>query len=231
MSDMHPLDDFSPAGTSRRGFSGVTAGIVTNNKDPEKLGRVKVKLPWLSDKEETSWARVMTPMGGKERGLYFMPEVDDEVLVAFAHGDVSTPYVLGALWSKQDRPPLTNEDGKNDVRTIKSRSGHVITLDDTSGAEKIIVRDRTQKNEIVIDSKTSALTVKSDGSLTIESKGAITIKSTGGAVEIDCTTLKITTQQGCEITSQGGITMKATAQLALTASAGVNMNNGALEII
>ena len=231
MSDMHPLDDFSPAGTARRGFYGVTAGIVTNNKDPDKLGRVKVKLPWLSDKEETYWARTLTPMGGKERGVYFLPEVNDEVLVAFEHGDVSAPYVLGALWSKQDLPPLTNEDGKNDVRTIKSRSGHVITLDDTSGAEKIIVRDRTQKNEIVIDSKTSALSVKSDGSLTIESKGTITIKSTGGAVEIDCTTLTVKTKQGCEITSQAGITMQATAQLALTASAGVNINNGALEVI
>ena len=67
--------------------SGVVVGVVTNNQDPEGMGRVKVKFPWLSDEDESNWARVAAPMAGKERGFYFLPEVEDEVLVAFEHGD------------------------------------------------------------------------------------------------------------------------------------------------
>ncbi len=74
-------------------FYGVTVGLVTNNKDPEGLGRVKVKFPWLSEKEESYWARVLTLMAGNDRGMYFLPEVDDEVLVAFEQGDMSFPYI------------------------------------------------------------------------------------------------------------------------------------------
>ncbi|MCM0593896.1 MAG: phage baseplate assembly protein V [Gloeotrichia echinulata DEX184] len=107
---------------------GVVIGIVTNNQDPEKFGRVKVKFPWLSDDDESYWARIATPMAGKQMGIYFLPEVNDEVLVIFEQGDVRFPYIIGSLWNGKDIPPLTNEDGKNNVRLIKSRSGHVIRL-------------------------------------------------------------------------------------------------------
>src|SRR5664280_3415392 len=110
---------------SRR-ITGVVVGVVTNNQDPDGFGRVKVKFPWLSDVDESDWARVAAPMAGNKRGFYFLPEVDDEVLVAFEHGDVRFPYVLGALWNGKDAPPATNGDGKNNVRVIQSRSGHVI---------------------------------------------------------------------------------------------------------
>ena len=79
--------------------TGVVVGVVTNNQDPDGLGRVKVKFPWLSDADESSWARIAAPMAGKERGLYFLPEVDDEVLVIFEHGDLRFPFVPGALWN------------------------------------------------------------------------------------------------------------------------------------
>ena len=134
------------------GMYGVLVGVVTNNEDPDGLGRVKVRFPWLAGDDvaaESNWARVATPMAGPDRGLYFLPEVDDEVLVAFEHGKVEFPYVLGALWNGTDAPPETN-DGANDRRTIKSRSGHVITLDDTDGAEKIEITDSSGNNSIVI---------------------------------------------------------------------------------
>ena len=108
---------------------GVGIGIVTNNQDPEGMHRVKVKLPWLSDDQETWWARVSTPMAGSGRGIYFLPEVDDEVLIAFEHGDIRFPYVIGSLWNGKDQPPASN-DGNNDTREIKSRSGHIIRLND-----------------------------------------------------------------------------------------------------
>ena len=84
---------------------GVVVGVVTNNQDPEELGRVKVKFPWLSDADESDWARIATPMAGNEKGIYFLPEVDDEVLVVFEHGDLRFPYIIGALWNGQAPPP------------------------------------------------------------------------------------------------------------------------------
>src|SRR5687768_7153196 len=87
-----------------RRMYGVVIGIITNNKDPDKLGRVKVKFPWLSDTDESFWARTATPMAGNQRGMYFLPEVDDEVLVAFEHGDLRFPYIIGALWNGKDKP-------------------------------------------------------------------------------------------------------------------------------
>ncbi|MDQ3855312.1 MAG: phage baseplate assembly protein V, partial [Chloroflexota bacterium] len=128
----------------------MVVGLVTNNQDPDGLGRVKVKFPWLSDEDESSWARIVTPMAGNDRGLYFLPEVDDEVLVAFEHGDVRFPYVLGALWNGKDKPPESNDDGRNDQRTIKSRSGHIIRLDDGDEA-KLEILDKTGNNSIVIN--------------------------------------------------------------------------------
>jgi len=223
--------DGSPLQTNQHSrLYGVTIGVVTNNKDPEKLGRVKVKFPWLSEKEESHWARLATPMGGKERGLYFLPEVDDEVLVAFEHGAVEFPYILGSLWNGKDKPPVTNEDGKNNLRTIKSRSGHVITLDDTKGEEKIIIRDMTAKNEIVIDSNNNTVTMKVEKDLTIETKGKISLKSSGGDLEIECNNLKVHAKKDCEIIAKANVTVQATQQLALKGPAGVDINEGALEV-
>jgi uncharacterized protein involved in type VI secretion and phage assembly len=212
-------------------FYGVTIGLVTNNKDPDKLGRVKVKFPWLSEQEESNWARVLSPMAGAGRGFYFLPEVNDEVLVAFEHGQVEFPYVLGALWNGKDKPPGNNDDGKNNQRLIKSRSGHVIILDDTEGKEQIIIRDKTQKNEIVIDSKTNAMTIKVEQDLSIETKGKISLKSSGGDLAIECNNLNIQAKQNCEIKANAQVSVQANAGMALKCMAGVKINDGALEVM
>ena len=130
-------------------ITGVAVGVVTNNQDPDGLGRVKVRFPWLSDADESQWARIAAPMAGKDRGVYFLPEVDDEVLVAFEHGDPRFPCVIGALWNGKDAPPATNSDGKNNVRVIKSRSGHIIRLNDEDGKEMIEIIDKSEKNSII----------------------------------------------------------------------------------
>ena len=93
-------------------FYGVVVGIVTNNQDPENMHRVKVRFPWLSNDVESNWARVAAPMAGKGRGAYFLPEVDDEVLVAFEHGQVDHPFVVGCLWN-----------GKDDCAGVQRRRG------------------------------------------------------------------------------------------------------------
>ncbi len=133
------------SGTSTLNAAGgnIVVGLVTDNKDPQNLGRVKVRFPWLVEDHESTWARVVSPMGGVERGLLWLPEIEDEVLVAFEHGDMTRPYVLGGLWNGVDKPPMSNDDcvkdGKVVRRVIRSRYGHQILLDDTKDEERIDV--------------------------------------------------------------------------------------------
>jgi len=107
-------------------INGVVIGLVTNVNDPEKNGRVKVHFPWLDDQHETDWIRIATMMGGNGRGSFFMPEVTDEVLVAFDHGDARFPYVVGFMWNGQDKTP--SKDTR--LRVIRSVNGHEIRLYD-----------------------------------------------------------------------------------------------------
>lgn len=189
--------------------TGVVVGVVTNNKDPDKLGRVKVKFPWLSDNDESNWARVAAPMAGKKRGFFFLPEVEDEVLVAFDHGDVSSPYVLGALWNGKDAPPVTNDDGKNNVRIIQSRSGHVVRLTDEDGKEKIEIIDKSKNNSIVFDTAKNTITITSDQDIAVSAtKG--TIKLDADKVEITAkSSLKVASPQGSvDVSAQGNMKIK-----------------------
>ncbi len=149
-------------------ITGVVIGIVTNNKDPDGLGRVKLRFPWLSGSTESDWARVATPMAGNGRGLYFLPEVDDEVLVLFERGDVRFPFVIGALWNGKDQAPAGNGDGKNALRVIKSRSGHLIRFDDSKDAPKIEIIDASSSNRIVIDTKTDTVTITAGKNIVLE---------------------------------------------------------------
>ena len=211
-------------------FYGVTIGIVTNNQDPENLGRVKLRFPWLSDDHESHWARVLTLMAGPNRGVYFLPEVNDEVLVAFEHGQIEFPYVLGALWNGQDRPPESNADGQNNRRTITSRSGHTIVLDDTEGEEKIVICDKTGHNEIRIDSSDNRITVQTGGDLVIETTGSIGLNSTDGDLAIKCQNLSLQAQGNCEIKAGKNSKMEGGNSLTLNCRAGVKVNDGDLEI-
>ena len=185
---------------------GVAIGVVTNNQDTEGLGRVKVRYPWRED-QESFWARIAVPMAGAARGTYFLPEVDDEVLLAFDQNDIRHPYVLGGLWNGQDSPPQTNDDGQNNLRQIKSRSGHELTfndkagseqveiktqaghlirIDDTPGGEKIEIRDAGGSNTITVDSTQGSIAVESSQRISlksmqidIEARGALNLKATG----------------------------------------------------
>ena len=202
------LGEILKGGNNSRGHS-VVVGVVTNNQDPEGQGRVKVRFPWLADRVESQWARVASPMAGKGRGMFFLPEVDDEVVVAFEQGDMNHPYVLGALWNGLDKPPETNSDGKNNIRKIASRSGHEIIfnddgttkreklvihtkaghkilLDDSAGQEKIEIKDKTGNNVIKIDSVQNSIDISSQMKLNIkaqmiqiEAGAAMTIKANG----------------------------------------------------
>lgn len=195
-------------------ITGVVTAVVTNVEDPEALHRVRLKFPWLSDDEESFWARVATPMAGQERGLYLLPEVDDEVLVAFEHGDLRLPYVVGSLWNKNAKPPAESTD-KNDKRSLTSRSGHVIRLDDTDGSEKIEIVDKSKKNSVVISTSDNTITIKADGDITIESpKGKLVLKGKG---------VEIASEADVKVQAKGDMTLEAKGQLTAKGSV-INLN-------
>ena len=195
---------------------GVVIGIVSNNKDPDKLGRVKVKFPWLSDNDESYWARIATPMAGPKRGIYFIPEIDDEVLVVFEHGDLRFPYILGALWNVKDiPPPEAKQDGKNNIRLIKSRSGHIISFDDTNGQENIEILDKTKNNSIKVDTKSNTITIKTDKD--------IKLSAPRGVIELDAKQIKINSTTTTDITAGSGMNIKATANMNIKGAI-INLN-------
>jgi len=161
---------------------GVVTAIVTNNKDPQGLARVKLRFPWMGEakNKETNWARIATLMAGKERGSYFIPEVEDEVLVAFENGDINYPYVIGALWNGKDKPTEDSTKPKNDIKSITSRSGHKILFNDKNGEEIMEFIDKTKKRRITFNIKKKTLEIfnnEEGGEIKIHSKGKITIES------------------------------------------------------
>ena len=155
---------------------GVAIALVTQNKDPDGLCRVKVRYPWNSAPRESYWARLAMPMAGKDRGTVFLPEVGDEVLVAFEREDVRFPYVIGSLWNGKELPPERNKDGKNDTRMIKSRKGHTITFVD--GDQNYALRIELS------DGKTLALT-KDDVTLEDAKGNKLVFTSNSGAVTLE----------------------------------------------
>jgi phage protein D len=172
--------------------AGLVIGVVTDNQDPQGSGRVKVKYPWLSGEHASDWARVVVPGGGDQRGIEFLPEVNDEVLVGFEMGDIHYPYVLGGLWNGKDAPPdgQVSSGGKIQKRIIRSRAGHTLTLDDSDGGGGITIADKNG-NQLVLDSGSNALqiTVKGDislkaqGNLTLQAQGQLQIKGMGITID------------------------------------------------
>ncbi len=202
-------------------LNGPVAAIVTDIDDPEKLGRVRVKFPWLNDTFSSGFARICAPSSGKERGFFFIPEVNDEVLVAFEHGNINYPYVIGGLWNKKDPPPkgtgssVYDSKGVNQ-RVIRSRSGHRVILDDTQGKEQILVENHTGNVSILMASKDNSITIKSKGNFTIETDGAFSVKSKGDITFETQAGSKITAATKFEVDAKQEATIKATsAQLAL----------------
>ncbi|MGV0025320.1 phage baseplate assembly protein V [Phormidesmis priestleyi] len=212
---MNLLEVLADTSQQTNRIHGAVVGIVTNNQDPDGMGRVKVKFPWLSNQDESHWARITSLMAGNDRGLYFLPEVDDEVLVIFEQGDLRFPYIIGSLWNGKDKPPTTNENGKNNVRMIKSRSGHVIRLNDEDGKEMIEIIDKTQKNKIVIDTSqdTIAITTNKD----------ISLSAPQGAIKLEAKEIQLKSTAATKIEANAGLDLKASATMNLK-GATINLN-------
>ena len=199
---------------------GVVTAVVTSNSDPEKLGRVQVKYPWLPKQNgselSSGWARLATVGGGGERGIVFLPEVNDEVLIAFENGDMSSPYVLGVLFNGKDKLPKGDAElvdsgtKKVNQRVIVSRSGHKIILDDSQGKEKISIVDKTGKNQVLIDSAKNEFKIISEGKLDLVSKGD----------------LSLTTEGKLTLKSKGDFSAASDAKMALKGQSELSLNSG-----
>ena len=163
----------TPSPNRQANINGVVVGEVKNNLDPQGLGRVQISLPHLSDNNLSCWTAIAT----LDKGTYFLPDVGDQVLVAFDRGDINKPYVLGSLWNIPNNPPTRNA-GMNEKKIIQTKSGMQIILDDTPGNEKLLLQDKSGSS-ITMNSST--------GDVVIEAKGEVIIKSgqTKGNVSIE----------------------------------------------
>ncbi len=172
---------------------GVVPGIVTDNDDPQSMGRVKLRFPWLSDDAESSWARLSQPGAGKEYGMVWVPQVGDEVLVAFEQGDISHPIVIGGLWNGKDTAPLG--DGLFDAGTVKrsgfvSRGGHKLVFFDDPGESGIALISADNKFRISLNETKGQVHVYFDGKLLLEGTGDVEVK-TQGSFKVDASSVEI----------------------------------------
>ncbi|HEV8430888.1 MAG TPA: phage baseplate assembly protein V [Pyrinomonadaceae bacterium] len=208
------LDVRIPSGLGGRWY-GAFPALVTDIVDPEGFGRVKIALPWSPDtagaRYET-WARLATFMAGNNRGSWFIPDVDDEVLIVFEGGDPRRPYVIGSLWNGRDKPPETMDGaGKNFKKVLRSRNGVKITLDDTDGREQLILetpggqkltlKDGPGAVEIV-DSNGNSIKMETSG-ITITAAAKVTVNASqvavsAGMVKVDAAMSKFSGVIQCD---------------------------------
>jgi uncharacterized protein involved in type VI secretion and phage assembly len=208
------LDVRLPSGLGGRWY-GAFPALVTDNVDPEGLGRVKISLPWSPDTAGASydtWARLATFMAGNNRGSWFIPDVEDEVLIVFEGGDPRRPYVIGSLWNGKDAPPESMDGaGKNFKKVLRSRNGVKLTMDDTDGreqfiletpgAQKLTLKDGPGAVEIV-DSNGNSIKLETSG-ITITAAAKVTVNAsqvavTAGMVTVDAAMSKFSGVVQCD---------------------------------
>jgi len=178
---------------SRPGYFGLYPAIVTDLQDPDLLGRVQVKYPWLSSEGEQdvrAWATLLSPYADNEQGLMILPEVESQVVVAFEAGDLRRPYVVGSCWNGQEAMPVTAE-AANNIRVFKTRSNSVLEFDDTEGAPKITL-STDAGHELVLDESSNEIKVThSNGCvITLTSSGKIEVQA-NSTVDITASTLNV----------------------------------------
>jgi uncharacterized protein involved in type VI secretion and phage assembly len=169
-------------------------------------------------------ARVMMPMVGSKYGTYFFPDQGDEVVVAFEHGDVNFPIIIGAVWN-QNEPVPTQADtsATNNVRTIVSRSGHEVTLDDTPAAEKITIKTQGGQSLVLDDSGAGTVTLTAMGGTSVTmNPTSISLSAAGSTMTIDASGISMTTPM-ISMTAAIGIKLTTATNMILTAPLGISL--------
>ena len=204
----HRLVDLTTPANRKSWGNSVVRGVVTNNQDPDKKGRVRVNFPALSGNNEGDWARVVGPAAGKDRGLMMMPQVGDEVVIAFEHDDVHFPYVLGSVWNGKDTPgDLVQHDGSfvlqsDKFMNLKSKDSISIKSEKDYSLEVQGAFTEKVEKDITIETKTGAISEKAAKDITIE--GGTSVKIKGGS---DVT-----------VEASGSLTIKANSSLTIQSS-------------
>jgi uncharacterized protein involved in type VI secretion and phage assembly len=222
-------------------INGVVIAIVTDNNDPNNMARVKLKFPWLDDGYESDWARLAQLGAGPNSGALWIPEVNDEVLVAFEHGDVRRPFVVGNLYNGLDTPNEGSglfDNGKVKRRGFISRKGHkFIFFDDANKAGIAFISSDgnlkislNETNKEVHISSQGKVHVESQKDMTIESQGNLSLKASQG-IKLDAGNA-LDLKGGSGATLDGGpqLEMKSSGQTKLSGTM-VDVNNGALQVM
>jgi phage protein D/phage baseplate assembly protein gpV len=204
----------------------LIVGIVTNNNDPKKWGRVRVKFPTLTEEHESDWARVVSIGAGSSRGFDCLPEVNDEVLVGFEHGDIHRPFIIGGVWNGKDAPPTSVQesvvDGKVRLRTFKTRLGHTLQFveEDKGSSKKGVYVNTVDGHKLNINDTEKKIEIKTqDGHQVLldDQNKKIEIKTSGGNI--------------CKLDDQGRkITIDATGEIELTAKQKITLKVGGSSI-
>lgn len=205
--------------------------MVTANDDPDHLGRVKVRFQWNKEGEESPWIRVLTAHAGKDRGVFFLPELGDEVLVSFDQDYPESPMVIGSLYNKVEAPVGEAKNSKNDIKTFITKGKNRVVIKDTEGQEEILITTKEEKNrismkmssppevsihsegKILLDADEIVLKAKkklscfSDGPAELEAKKEVTIK--GQKAELTGQTGVKVQGQSVEVSGQTGVKIKA----------------------
>ncbi len=203
-----PLDlAFPELKSARQMVTQLQPAVVVDNNDPDKLGRVKVKFPW-SGSDETPWIRYVEIHAGKDRGMFCIPEIGDEVLVGFEFGIPDRPVVLGSLYNKDDAPHSKTGSDENLVKMFTTKSGNEIFFNDESGKESIQITTKDGKNQIVLSMDGPKMSIVSEGDISIKGKNI--------AIESD---EKITMESGTALEAKAGADLKLEASANLKSKA------------
>jgi uncharacterized protein involved in type VI secretion and phage assembly len=201
---------------------GVEIAIVTNVQDPDQLGRVKVCFPRLPGKPESSWCRVVQPAAGAGRGFYWLPHVNDEVLIAFERGEAQCPYVVGSLWNGKDKPMKAAYTDDNSTVLIQTKSGHQILLDDKGGQEKIVIADKSGQRTLTFDVKNKKFLVEAkEGDVEIHAEKKIVL---------NCEDLEIKTKNNAKMDVASNFDLKADGQINIKASSNLTIKASRVNI-
>jgi uncharacterized protein involved in type VI secretion and phage assembly len=172
----------------------LVAAVVKDLRDPLGLGRIRVTFPHLGD-EISEYARLVSPMAGAGRGAFFRPQPGDEVLVGFELGDPRRPYIIGSLWNTKDLPPegANDQPEENNLRFIRSRSGHIFRFDDTPGRERVDLIDKDGVRRF------SVLSAGNKAEIICE-RGDIVLSAPTGTISIEARSIRI---NGAEVAITG----------------------------
>jgi type VI secretion system secreted protein VgrG len=204
---------------------------VVDNKDEKKLGRIKVRFSWMDKSESTPWIRISHVHASKNRGFYFIPEIDDEVLVDFESGDPDCPIVIGSLYNGKSSPDEWYDD-PNEIKAIRTKSGNEIIINDKSGNEMIEIANPKGKNKIIITmAENNKIKIISDGDIEMTAENKISLKSKQieftADNELDMKSQKWTSKSTqAKITSDTSIDIEGGTSAKLKGSASLDLEGG-----